>query len=532
MISMGPFALFFLFLGLAAAKVSERLTEQTARRSGIWATGGGLAAALVLETAYRLTDWTPSWISIPFVLIFYIGLFLWFFSLMRRTDIQAEQDRFLAAAALWFALLFLVFLPVPRDYRENIWIVDLTNKALPRALLDLLPVAAENRLAATYALLNQIMARHFLLLTAGFSLALVYFVYRLFSAYFHRQAVPAWYALHPPRRLAWIALGIWTIAAVTHFVQPPWHLAYLLSIAAPFITGAYTFWGAARLREARDHHRMLFPPLLILLFISLILGYGGGYLAALGWLANFAGWSEVEHQATALPARRLERWMPRLMTFKGLIVSFFVFAILSAVFFILSVPFASRSSATVIVATEPAASAPLDMAVLKLNGNGFLIDRYEYPNEAGRIPLTGVTAVEAAERCRATGKRLCTRREWQLACGGARLQAYQFAADAGTNKKILNRRCNRLPFFGAPRGVLPSGAMDCVDDNGVYDLSGNVWEWVTDPADERFVKLMGGSYANNDYQTSHCGFTLQLHPLQLPRLDKSSFGFRCCRDLN
>jgi len=530
MISMGPFAVFFLFLGLAAAKASARLAPQTARHLAGWIAGGSLATAWALETAYRLTDQIPYWLSIPFVFLFYIALFLWFFSLLRHTGFPSEQVRLQRMTALWFLLLLLLLVPAPRDYRENIWIIDLTNKALPGGLIGMLPAAADRWVTTTFALLNQTLARHFLFLAAGFSLALVYFVYRLGSAAVPQRAAPVWHALRPPRRLAWLVLAGWAVAMAGRWIRWPWHLAYPLSVLTPLLTGAYAFWGAARLRESRQINRPLFPPLLAVFFVALLLGRGGVYLAALGWLANFAGLSDAEHESAPPLAPRLGAWLSRLVTWKGLALSFIVCLVISGLLLAPSLPFFRHPAPPPTERLRTSAPAPGEMVRLSPGGEGFLIDRYEYPNVAGRKPGTGVTAPEAAQLCRDAGKRLCTRREWQLACGGPKNRRCQFDDDPGRNKKILDRRCNRLPFFRAPRGVLPSGARTCAAENGVHDLSGNVWEWVTDPADGRFVKLMGGSFATNDYLTSHCDFTLLLHPAQLARLDKSSFGFRCCRD--
>src|SRR5262249_5154199 len=55
---------------------------------------------------------------------------------------------------------------------------------------------------------------------------------------------------------------------------------------------------------------------------------------------------------------------------------------------------------------------------VKTQRKHFCIDRYEWPNKAGAMPVYMASWYEAKASCEATGKRLCGDTEWTLACEG------------------------------------------------------------------------------------------------------------------
>jgi hypothetical protein len=71
----------------------------------------------------------------------------------------------------------------------------------------------------------------------------------------------------------------------------------------------------------------------------------------------------------------------------------------------------------------------LEPALLEVDLGGFSIDRYLYPDDPGKPPLTGVTRARAAELCQQAGGRLCTELEWERACKGPEGSAYAGGAD-------------------------------------------------------------------------------------------------------
>jgi formylglycine-generating enzyme required for sulfatase activity len=73
----------------------------------------------------------------------------------------------------------------------------------------------------------------------------------------------------------------------------------------------------------------------------------------------------------------------------------------------------------------------------------------------------------------------------------------------------------------------PSGAFaGCTSPEGVFDLSGNVWEWTTglDPS-ETLRELRGGGAHNGESQ-SVCRPNDRFY--LAPEIDEGLLGFRCC----
>jgi eukaryotic-like serine/threonine-protein kinase len=135
------------------------------------------------------------------------------------------------------------------------------------------------------------------------------------------------------------------------------------------------------------------------------------------------------------------------------------------------------------------------------------IDRYEYPGK-GRTPRTGIGVVKAERLCAERGHRLCTRREWGVACGGKYPYKGEFDPDA----------CNSAAPGPTPRSVKPSGSkLRCVSGWGAYDMVGNVAEWTSEG------KVNGGG-ARGDAEGGTCYRSI-------PRKSGGSdVGFRCCAE--
>ncbi len=123
----------------------------------------------------------------------------------------------------------------------------------------------------------------------------------------------------------------------------------------------------------------------------------------------------------------------------------------------------------------------------------FCIDRYEWPNKLGALPTGMATWHEAKTSCEAIGKRLCSDTEWTLACEGPEHQPYPYgdgyardAAACNIDKPYVWPRPEKLFAPETRAGELarldqrePSGSRAaCVSPYGVYDMAGNVDEWV------------------------------------------------------
>jgi formylglycine-generating enzyme required for sulfatase activity len=183
------------------------------------------------------------------------------------------------------------------------------------------------------------------------------------------------------------------------------------------------------------------------------------------------------------------------------------------------------------------------------------IDRYEAPNRAGEKPLRMQTLPEAQAWCGERGKRLCTEDEWLRACQGPKGWTYPYGPS------YQEHACNQDKRFIAPKWKLlagwpsdaakaeaqrldqsePSGSRaSCVSPEGVFDLTGNVAEWVVkkhphpeaclDDEQRKHRYVVQGCFWGKCYREPHepaCGYVNCSHPETFRSYE---FGFRCCQD--
>ena len=133
----------------------------------------------------------------------------------------------------------------------------------------------------------------------------------------------------------------------------------------------------------------------------------------------------------------------------------------------------------------------------------FCIDMYEYPNLVGVKPATMMSWIDSKNACELEGKRLCTNKEWTLACEGPERSPYPYGY-------VRGKECNvdvELPVvnfndFLSPRKVsaevdrldrrVHSGSMSlCVSAFGVFDMTGNVDEWVLNENHNKKTPISG-----------------------------------------
>ncbi len=135
------------------------------------------------------------------------------------------------------------------------------------------------------------------------------------------------------------------------------------------------------------------------------------------------------------------------------------------------------------------------------------IDKFEYPNVKGQTPRGNVSYEEAQQACESAGKRLCTAEEWQWACSGVEGYTYPYGWHFEKNN------CNTE---GATRLEPAGNRHKCIGKFGLYDMVGNIFEWVT--GDNGQPMLMGGPYSK--CQTISPGVGGGAKP---------QTGFRCCK---
>jgi formylglycine-generating enzyme required for sulfatase activity len=163
---------------------------------------------------------------------------------------------------------------------------------------------------------------------------------------------------------------------------------------------------------------------------------------------------------------------------------------------------------------EISASSKTPEGMVKI-GN-FYMDKYEFPNTIGEFPVTNVTWYEAKAMCESVGKRLCTAEEWVLACRGPKGLRFPYGHEYN------GKMCNSESKVDAPLsiGATPES---CVSGYGVYDLNGNVWEWVGTSL-ETGVSVRGGAWSSES--CAECALKLWINS---PNTKSNRGGFRCCK---
>ena len=149
----------------------------------------------------------------------------------------------------------------------------------------------------------------------------------------------------------------------------------------------------------------------------------------------------------------------------------------------------------------------------------FCIDRYEWPNQSGAMPKNKVTWIEAHNYCQDVGKQLCESQNWTDGCKGGD----GFTTQYPYGNTPDNTSCNTDSLELMPSGSKPL----CKNSLGVYDMSGNLAEWINTVPDLPEAMVMGGAY---DTPASN-GATCNDFQLQTKMFGSIQIGFRCCRPL-
>jgi hypothetical protein len=169
-------------------------------------------------------------------------------------------------------------------------------------------------------------------------------------------------------------------------------------------------------------------------------------------------------------------------------------------------------------------------------------------SEAGVYPQGYISEVQAIQACSLSGKRLCQAKEWRQACMGPEKKRYGYADKSAPGKcndhgrspmaalyaheslassdKWGWDRMNR-PELNQFEGTLAhTGEHDeCTNGYGVYDMVGNLHEWVDDPNGT----FQGGYYQDTTLNGEGCNYTTVAHEA---RYHDYSTGFRCCSDVS
>ena len=94
-----------------------------------------------------------------------------------------------------------------------------------------------------------------------------------------------------------------------------------------------------------------------------------------------------------------------------------------------------------------------------------------YPSSEADLPATFITWDAASAYCQSLGKRLPTEAEWEFAAGGGQAAEFPWGDE--------NPDQSRANFSGTGLGK-PARVGSFPSVRGLYDMSGNVWEFVED----------------------------------------------------
>ncbi len=163
----------------------------------------------------------------------------------------------------------------------------------------------------------------------------------------------------------------------------------------------------------------------------------------------------------------------------------------------------------------------------------------------GAVPNGYTSGKLAAIACQNAGKRLCTLDEWRTACRGEKDQPFPYGEKYEQNRCNVFReghpaaelhndaskghsdpRLNLVKIGGKSLLRRTGETTACAsvwEDDAIYDMVGNLDEWIDDP-EGTFV---GGFFSRS--KKDGCASTITGHPFEYYDY---SLGTRCCSDLH
>ena len=161
----------------------------------------------------------------------------------------------------------------------------------------------------------------------------------------------------------------------------------------------------------------------------------------------------------------------------------------------------------------------------------FCIDKYEFPNIKGAIPQVYMSWNSAKLSCENEGKRLCQDYEWTFACEGEDIKSYPYGDGLHRDAHACNIDNPWIdPWknsFDKLDQRVPSGSMNC-QSKGIYDLTGNVDEFVVNSSGKPYVSALKGGH-NTIGARNRCSVSTISHNSEFAWYET---GTRCCSNIN
>ncbi len=160
----------------------------------------------------------------------------------------------------------------------------------------------------------------------------------------------------------------------------------------------------------------------------------------------------------------------------------------------------------------------------------------------GVTPQGYISRDQAAQACEASHKRVCAEDDWVTACRGDPPRTYPYGDarrkgicnDAGISplhvyypeapSTYLPGPMNDPRLNQTKNTVAPTGSFaDCTNGFGVFDMVGNLHEWVMSATGT----FRGGYFQDTKINGEGCSYRTTAHA---PGYHDYSTGFRCCAD--
>lgn len=188
-------------------------------------------------------------------------------------------------------------------------------------------------------------------------------------------------------------------------------------------------------------------------------------------------------------------------------------------------------------------AGPCELDVVRIEDGDHIYEIFRYEaardsngdacSQAGRLPWHSIRQGDALEACEQIGWRLCALEEITRACQGLENRRYPYGS------RLVAGRCNIRDAYVVPgeaqSSVAPAGYFSaCVSQDGVFDMTGNLWEWVA--VEDDTYRYFGSGFrfiAERHRDEDHsCESYVTLPAVVGEPYFKDTVGFRCCRDVD